>query len=60
MHYDARALSLVSLVFGKVFFGGSPSLHDLFLHFFTAIVLLSDMNPEDLLSIELARPTSLW
>ena len=33
MHYDARALSLVSLVFGKVFFGGSPSLHDLFLHF---------------------------
>ena len=33
MHCDARALSLVSLVFGEVFFGGSPSLHDLFLHF---------------------------
>ncbi len=27
------ALSLVSLVFGEVFFGGSVSLHDLFLHF---------------------------
>ena len=26
-------LSLVSLVFGEVFFGGSASLHDLFLHF---------------------------
>ena len=33
MHCDVRALSLVSLVFGEVFFGGSPSLHDLFLHF---------------------------
>ncbi len=33
MHCDARALSLVSLVFGEFFFGGSPSLHDLFLHF---------------------------
>ena len=27
------ALSLVSLVFGEVFFGESPSLHDLFSHF---------------------------
>ena len=27
------ALSLVSLVFGEVFFAGSASLHDRFLHF---------------------------
>ena len=39
MHCDARALSLVSLVFGEVFFGGSPSLHDLFLHFFIYICI---------------------
>ena len=29
----ACALSLVSLVFGQAFFGGSASLHDRFLHF---------------------------
>ena len=33
MHALRCALSLVSLVFGKVFFGGSASLHVLFLHF---------------------------
>ena len=33
MHALRCALSLVSLVFGEVFFGGSASLHDLFLHF---------------------------
>ena len=29
----AVCIVLVSLVFGEVFFGGSASLHDLFLHF---------------------------
>ena len=33
MHALQCALSLVSLVFGEVFFGGSASLHILFLHF---------------------------
>ena len=33
MHALWCALSLVSLVFGEVFFGGSASLHNLFLHF---------------------------
>ena len=33
VHALRCALSLVSLVFGKLFFGESPSLHDLFLHF---------------------------
>ena len=33
MHCDVCALSLVLLVFGEVFFGESPSLHDLFLPF---------------------------
>ena len=27
------ALLLVSLIFGELFFGESPSLHDMFLHF---------------------------
>ena len=34
VHALRCALSLVSLVFGELFFGESPSLHDLFLHFF--------------------------
>ncbi len=42
MHCDARALSLVSLVFGEVFFGGSPSLHDLFLHFLAKLSMAID------------------
>ena len=33
MHAFQCALSLVSLVFGEVFFAGSASLHDRFLHF---------------------------
>ena len=33
MHALRCALSLVSLVFGEVFFGGSTSLHVFFLHF---------------------------
>ena len=33
MHALWCALLLVSLVFGEVFFGGSASLHNLFLHF---------------------------
>ncbi len=33
VHALRCALSLVSLVFGELFFGESPSLHDLFLHF---------------------------
>ena len=33
MHALRCALPLVSLVFGEVFFDGSASLHDLFLHF---------------------------
>ena len=33
MHALRFALPLVSLVFGEVFFDGSASLHDLFLHF---------------------------
>ena len=33
MHAFRCALSLVSLVFGEVFFAGSASLHDWFLHF---------------------------
>ncbi len=49
MHCDARALSLVSLVFGEVFFGGSPSLHDLFCTFwqsaFSVIYILSPTLP---------------
>ena len=34
VHALRCALLLVSLVFGELFFGESPSLHDLFLHFF--------------------------
>ena len=33
VHALRYALLLVSLVFGELFFGESPSLHDLFLHF---------------------------
>ncbi len=33
MHAFRCALSLVSLVFEEVFFAGSASLHDWFLHF---------------------------
>ena len=33
MHAFRCALLLVSLVFGEVFFAGSASLHDWFLHF---------------------------
>ena len=33
VHALRCALLLVSLVFGELFFGESPSLHDLFLHF---------------------------
>ena len=33
MHAFRYALSLVSLVFEEVFFAGSASLHDWFLHF---------------------------
>ena len=33
MHAFRCALSLVSLVFGEVFFAGSASLHDWFSHF---------------------------
>ncbi len=34
VHALRCALLLVSLVFGEMFFGKSPSLHYLFLHFF--------------------------
>ena len=33
MHAFRCALLLVSLIFGEVFFAGSASLHDWFLHF---------------------------
>ena len=37
VHALRCALSLVSLVFGELFFGESPSLHDLFLHFLCTV-----------------------
>ncbi len=40
MHALRCALSLVSLVFGELFFGESPSLHYLFLHFLANLLLL--------------------
>ena len=40
VHALRCALSLVSLVFGKLFFGESPSLHDLFLHFLAKYIYI--------------------
>ena len=39
MHAFRCALSLVSLVFEEVFFAGSASLHDWFLHFLESLSL---------------------
>ena len=49
MHVLRYVLSLVSLVFGEVFFGGSATLHDLFLHFlakcFFSLYVEENRNP---------------
>ena len=39
MHAFRYALSLVSLVFEEVFFAGSASLHDWFLHFLESVYI---------------------
>ena len=41
VHALRCALLLVSLVFGELFFGESPSLHDLFLHFLAKCIIQS-------------------
>ena len=44
VHALRSALSLVSLVFGELFFGESPSLHDLFLHFLAKCFFCNFIN----------------